>query len=56
MAQNEGEFPLILEKERTEGLFDPQEDWKLILDTEEYWVYEIPDQKVFQKYLDKVEL
>ena len=53
---HEGEFPLILEKERTEGLFDPQEDWKLILDTEEYWVYEIPDQKVFQEYLDKVEL
>ena len=53
---HEGVFPLILEKERTEGLFDPQEDWKLILDTEEYWVYEIPDQKVFQEYLDKVEL
>ena len=48
-----GTFPLILEKKRTEDLFDPQDDWKLILDTEAYWVYEIPDQRAFQEYLDK---
>ena len=53
---HEGTFPLILDKERTEGTFDPQDDWKLILDTEAYWVYEIPDQRAFQEYLDKVEL
>ena len=53
---HEGTFPLILDKERTEGTFDPQDNWKLILDTEAYWVYEIPDQRAFQEYLDKVEL
>ena len=53
---HEGTFPLILDKERTDGTFDPQDDWKLILDTEAYWVYEIPDQRAFQEYLDKVEL
>ena len=53
---HEGAFPLILEKKRTEDTFDPQDDWKLILDTEAYWVYEIPDQRAFQEYLDKVEL
>lgn len=53
---HDGAFPLILDKERTEGLFEPQEDWKLILDTDEYQVYEIPDQRVFQEYLDKIEL
>ena len=49
-------IPLILEKKRTEDAFDPQDAWKLILDTEAYWVYEIPDQRAFQEYLDKVEL
>ena len=47
---------MILDKKRTEGTFDPQDGWKLILDTEAYWVYEIPDQRAFQEYLDKVEL
>ena len=53
---HDGAFPLILDKERTEGSFDPQDDWKLILDTEDYQVYEIPNQRAFQEYLDKVEL
>ena len=53
---HEEAFHLILEKKRTEDTFDPQDDWKLILDTEAYWVYEIPDQRAFQEYLDKVEL
>lgn len=53
---HDGAFPLVLEKERTEGLFEPQDDWTLILDTEDYQVYEIPDQRAFQEYLDKVEL
>ena len=53
---HDGAFPLILEKKRTEDLFDPQPGWELILDTDSFWVYEIQDQHAFQEYLDRMEL